>query len=401
LTLTKKPLQPAVVQNSDLRVALFSGNYNYVRDGANQALNRLVEYLLRQDVHVRVYSPTVEHPAFPATGDLVDVPAIPVPGRSEYRLPVSLAARVRRDLAEFNPNIVHISSPDIVGHRAVTWARKRKIAAVASVHTRFDTYLAYYHLQALEPLARGIMRRLYRRCEVVLAPAASTASILRAQRMNRDITIWARGIDRDQFNPQRRDMEWRRSKGIADDEMVIAFLGRVVMEKGLDVFADAIHAFETFGLKSRALVIGEGPARPWFEEQLPQGIFLGEQTGTDLARALASSDVLMNPSLTEAFGNVTLEAMASALPVVAAEATGATNLVRSGITGTLVDGTDPDEFAEALATYARDPDLRHRHGEGGLAIAKTMDWDSINAAVIRAYKHAIIKRERLTRMTGG
>jgi glycosyltransferase involved in cell wall biosynthesis len=388
------------VQTSDLRVALFSGNYNYVRDGANQALNRLVEYLLRQGVHVRVYSPTVEHPAFPPTGDLVDVPAIPVPGRSEYRLPLALPARVRRDLDAFNPNIVHISSPDIVGHRAVTWARKHKIAAVASVHTRFDTYLAYYHLQALEPLARGIMRRLYRRCELVLAPAQSTAAILRAQRMNRDIAMWARGIDREQFNPERRDMAWRRSVGIGDEDMVIAFLGRVVMEKGLDVFSDAIHAFATFGLEHRVLVIGEGPARPWFEEQLPGAIFLGQQTGEELARALASSDVLLNPSITEAFGNVTLEAMACALPVIAAEATGATNLVRSGITGTLVDGTDPDEFAEALAAYARDPDLRRRHGEGGLAIARTMDWDTINSAVVRAYKHAIVKRKRLTRLTG-
>ena len=155
----------------------------------------------------------------------------------------------------------------------MTWARRHKIAAVASVHTRFDTYLAYYHMQALEPLARGIMRRFYHRCEVVLAPAESTAAILRAQRMNRDIAIWARGIDRDQFNPERRDMAWRRDLGIADDEMVIAFLGRVVMEKGLDVFADAIHAFETFGFKHRVLVIGEGPARPWFEEQLPDAIF--------------------------------------------------------------------------------------------------------------------------------
>jgi glycosyltransferase involved in cell wall biosynthesis len=388
------------VQTSDLRVALFSGNYNYVRDGANQALNRLVDYLLRQGVQVRVYSPTVAEPAFEPTGDVVDVPAVPIPGRSEYRLPLALPARVRRDLDQFKPNIVHVSSPDIVGHRAVTWARRRKIAAVASVHTRFDTYLAYYHLQALEPLARGIMRRFYHRCEVVLAPAESTAAILRAQRMNRDITIWARGIDRDQFNPARRDMAWRRSIGIADEEMVIAFLGRVVMEKGLDVFAEAIAAFATFGLKHQVLVIGEGPARPWFEEQMPQGIFLGEQTGRDLARALASSDLLMNPSLTEAFGNVTLEAMACALPVVAAEATGATNLVRSGITGTLVDGTDADEFAEALARYARDPDLRRAHGEAGLAVAKTMDWDTINSAVIRSYKHAIVKRKRLERITG-
>ena len=385
---------------TDLRVALFSGNYNYVRDGANQALNRLVAYLLKQGVKVRVYSPTVKEPAFPPTGDLVSIPAIPIPSRSEYRLPIALPARGKRDLAEFNPNVVHVSSPDIVGHRAVTWARRRKIAAVASVHTRFDTYLAYYHLQALEPLARDIMRRFYHRCEVVMAPAESTAVILRVQRMNRDIAIWTRGVDREQFNPERRDMAWRRSIGIDDDEMAILFLGRIVMEKGLDVFSDAIHAFAERGLKHRVLVVGEGPARAWFQEQLPNAIFTGEITGDELARAVASSDLFLNPSITEAFGNVTLESMACALPVIAAEATGATNLVRNGVTGTLVDGTDSDEFADALAAYALDADLRRRHGEAALAIAKTMDWDSINATVIRVYMHAIHKRERLARMTG-
>ena len=381
-------------------MALFSGNYNYVRDGANQALNRLVGYLLTQGVKVRVYSPTVEHPAFPPTGDLVSVPSIAIPSRSEYRVPVALPARVRRDLEEFAPNIVHVSSPDIVGHRAVTWARKRQVAVAASVHTRFETYLEYYHLEALEPLVRAGLRRFYHRCEIVLAPAESTALILRAQRMNRDITIWTRGIDRDQFNPERRDMEWRRAQGIADDETVVAFLGRIVMEKGLDVFADAIHAVEPLGVRHRVLVIGEGPARAWFEQQLPDAIFTGQLTGTDLARALASADVFFNPSITEAFGNVTLEAMACALPVIAAEATGATNLVHSGVTGTLVDGTDSDAFADAIARYARDPEMRHRHGLGGLEIARTMDWDTINSAVVRAYKHAIVKRQRLARMTG-
>ena len=388
------------MQTSDLRVALFSGNYNYVRDGANQALNRLVGYLLRQGVHVRVYSPTVKEPAFPATGDVVSIPAIPIPGRSEYRLPIAVPARVRRDLAEFNPNVVHVSSPDIVAHRAVSWARRHKVAAVASVHTRFETYLAYYHLQFLEPDVRAILRRFYHRCEVVLAPAESTAMVLRAQRMNRDIAIWGRGVDREQFNPERRDLEWRRSVGVPDDEMVIVFLGRIVMEKGLEVFAEAILNLIDRGIRHRVLVIGEGPARPWFEQQLPDAIFVGEQTGPDLARALASADVLLNPSTTEAFGNVTLEAMACGLPVVAAQASGTSNLVRDGWTGRLVDGSAPEEFADALAAYSEDPELRRRDGEAGLALAKRMDWDTINSAVIRAYKHAIVKRERLARIMG-
>jgi len=388
------------VQPSDLRIALFSGNYNYVRDGANQALNRLVDYLLRQGAQVRVYSPTVDDPAFKPTGKVVSVPSVAIPFRPEYRIPLALTARIRRDLAEFDPNIVHISSPDTVAHRAVSWARRRNITAIASIHTRFETYLAYYHMEILEPVVRAIMRRLYRRCDAIVAPAESTAAVLRAQRMNRDISIWSRGVDRKQFHPGRRNMKWRRSIGIPDDALAVSFLGRLVMEKGLDQFADAMDALAERKIKYRVLVIGDGPARAWFEQRLPDAVFIGQQVGNDLARALASSDVLLNPSITEAFGNVTLEAMACGLPVVASVATGATNLVRDGETGILVEPCDADGFADALVAYAKDPELRRRHGEAGLADAQTMDWDRINSAVVRVYQRVIEKRARLARMTG-
>ena len=320
-----------------------------------------------------------------------------IPFRPEYRLPLALTPRVRRDLAEFAPNVVHIASPDMVSHRAISWARRRNIAAVASIHTRFETYLAYYHMEVLEPAARAILRRLYRRCDAIVAPAESTAAVLRAQRMNRNISIWARGVDRAQFNPERRDLAWRRGRGIGDDELVVVFLGRIVMEKGLDVFSDAVDALAAQSVAHRVLVVGEGPARPWFEQRLPHAVFVGQQVGDDLARALASGDVLLNPSITETFGNVTLEAMACALPVVAAEATGATSLVRDGDTGMLVEPGDADAFADALAAYARDPELRRRHGAAGLAIAETMDWDHINSAVLKVYSRVIERRARLAR----
>src|SRR5687767_8691722 len=124
-----------------LRIALFSGNYNYVRDGANQALNRLVDFLLREGAAVRIYSPTVEQPAFKGVGDIVSVPATAIPGRPEYRLPLRIPRSVRRDLEAFAPNVIHVASPDIVAHRAISWARARRIPVVASVHTRFETYL--------------------------------------------------------------------------------------------------------------------------------------------------------------------------------------------------------------------------------------------------------------------
>lgn len=376
----------------ELRIALFSGNYNYVRDGANQALNRLVGFLLRQGAHVRVYSPTTETPAFPPTGDLVSVPSVPIPGRSEYQLAYRLSTRVRRDLEAFKPNLVHVAAPDIVAHRAVTWARAHGIPVVSSVHTRFDTYLQYYGLKYLEPAARAIMRRYYRRCDAIVVPAESTAAILRAQRMNDDISLWSRGVDREQFNPERRNLEWRRGHGIQDDEMVVAFLGRLVLEKGLDVFSDAIDAARQKGASLKVLAIGDGPARDYFRERLPDAIFTGQLTGTELATALASSDVFLNPSITETFGNVTLEAMACGLPVVAAAASGATSLVQDRITGRLSRPGDIDAFADALVDYQRNPELRKKHGEAGLAFAKTMDWDEINAAVMHVYERVIERR---------
>ena len=378
----------------ELRIALFSGNYNYVRDGANQALNRLVGFLLRQGANVRVYAPTVEHPAFPPTGDLVSVPSIAIPGRPEYRLAYRLPGSVRRDLAAFNPNVVHVAAPDIVAHRAVSWARKRGIPVISSVHTRFDTYLQYYGLQYLEPTVRALMRRYYRRCDAIVVPAESTAAILRAQRMNKDISLWARGVDRDQFNPGRRSLEWRRERGIGDDEMVVAFLGRLVLEKGLDVFADAIDGARAKGVQLKVLAIGDGPARNYFEERLPNAVFTGQLTGNNLAVALASADVFLNPSITETFGNVTLEAMACALPVVAAAASGARSLVNDGVTGRLSRPGDIDAFATALADYQRDPELRMRHGQAGLEFAKTMDWDEINGAVMHVYERVIERRRR-------
>ncbi|MDV3258146.1 MAG: glycosyltransferase family 1 protein [Sphingomonas sp.] len=382
----------------DLRIALFSGNYNYVRDGANQALNRLVGYLLRQGANVRVYAPTVETPAFPPTGDLVSVPSMAIPGRPEYRLALRIPASVRRDIAEFNPNVVHVAAPDIVAHRAVTWARRRRIPVVSSVHTRFDTYLQYYRLKWLEPVARAIMRRYYRRCDAIVVPAESTAAIMRAQRMNRDISIWARGVDREQFNPGRRSLDWRRSHGIGDEEMVVAFLGRLVLEKGLDVFADAVDGARSMGVPLKVVAIGDGPARGFFESRLPGAIFTGQLTGAELATALASTDLFLNPSITETFGNVTLEAMASRLPVVAALASGATSLVQDGVTGTLAEPGDIDGFARALATYQRDPALREKHGAAGLEFAKSMDWDEINAAVMHLYEKVIERRRKISRL---
>ncbi|MCP5395911.1 MAG: glycosyltransferase family 1 protein [Sphingomonadaceae bacterium] len=375
------------METSDLRIALFSGNYNYTRDGANQALNRLVGYLLRLGAAVRVYAPVVAEPDFEPTGDLVNIPnmRMPVKGRGEYRLPLGMNEEVRADLEKFAPNMMHFSSPDPTAHKALKWARARGIPVLASVHTRFETYPRYYGLGFLEPTIEGILRRFYNRCDALVAPSQSQIEELLAQGMHSDIGLWSRGVDRNVFHSGARDMEWRRSLGLADEDVAITFLGRLVMEKGLDVFSEAVAELRTRGVPHKVLVIGDGPARGWFEDHLENAVFAGFQTGADLGRALASGDIFLNPSITETFGNVTLEAMACGLPVVAASATGASSLVDAGVTGQLVKPGDCGLFADALAPYCTDAQLRAAHGTAGEERSRDYSWDAINQAVVDTY----------------
>jgi phosphatidylinositol alpha 1,6-mannosyltransferase len=387
---------------TDLRVALFSGNYNYVRDGANQALNRLVEYLLRKGAAVRVYSPKVKNPAFEAVGDLVGVPAIPIPGRGEYRFPIILTPGVKKDLHRFAPNMIHVASPEVLGHAASRFAHKHDLPLVASVHTRFETYPRYYGFAFLEPGVLAVLRRFYRRCDAIFAPSDSMAQMLRDQRMNYDVGIWSRGVERDVFTPNARSLDWRRSLGLGDEEVVIGFTGRLVMEKGLDVFADTIDQLDRRDVKHRVLIVGDGPARDWFEKRLPENaVFAGFQGGANLARAAASVDVLFNPSVTETFGNVTLEAMAAGIPVVAADATGSRSLVVPGVTGQLVRPGAIAFFADALERYCRDANTRLAAGVAGRIESRAFTWDLVNQALVDSYLRIERQRARGSHGTPG
>ena len=369
----------------ELRVALLSGNYNYTLDGANIALNRLVAFLISQGAAVRIYSPVVEIPAFPAIGDLVGVRSLPIPGRPDYRLAYGMGGKIRRDLIDFAPNIIHLSAPDALGHWGASYALQKNIPLIASVHTRFDTYLRYYRLGFLEPSITAVLRRFYRRCDAIVAPSQSMKDILLDQQMNDDIEIWASGVDNDVFMPSARSLEWRRTLGIADDDMVVGFFGRLVMEKGISVFCDTIAELTRRNVKLRVLVVGDGPARDWFGNRLPNAIFIGFQSGPALPRALASMDILLNPSVTETFGIVTLEAMSCGVPVVGADSPGTANLIVDGLNGRLIAEDDIDSFADAIANYVAWPVERKAAGAAAYLSAAKCSWDGANRSLAANY----------------
>lgn len=372
-----------------LRVALFSGNYNYVMDGPVRALNTLVAYLERTGHEVLVFAPTCGEPAFKHSGTLLSVPSLAFPGkRSEYRFGLGPRGEAKRRLEAFKPDIVHIAAPDYTGLFALNFARKHRIPAVASFHTRFDTYPRYYNMRWLEAHLTRYLRYFYNRCEHVYAPSHSMTDELREDGIGHDIRLWTRGVDGELFNPNKRDMAWRESVGFQADDIVVAFVGRLVLEKGIDVFVDAFNRARKLNPSLRPLVVGEGPERQSFSKQLPDAHFAGYLQGEDLARAYASADMFFNPSITETFGNVTLEAMASGLPSIGAAAAGSKSLIKDGATGFLAD-PNPEGFAQQIAVLAQDADLRKQFGDTARENSKGFSWDAVLAELVSHYFEAL------------
>ena len=373
-----------------MRIALFSGNYNYLREGANQALNILVRHMEASGATVRVYSPVTDTPAFEPAGTLIPVPSVTLPKRTEFRLALRLPRAIRRDVRQFRPDLIHVSTPDILGTRAQTFARQLGVPIVASMHTRFETYLEYYGLDWARPLIDAHLRRFYRRSDHVLAPTSALVAEIKAMRGDDHASVWSRGIDADLFNPDKRDLAWRRAQGIADDEVAVLFFGRIVLEKGIDTFVSVIHRLQQQGLHVRPLVVGAGPAAALFEG-LPATVFTGHVSGHDLARAVASADVLLCPSTTETFGNVLVEAMASGLPVVSADAQNARSILTPGLDGFICAPVDVDAYAQVLAQLIADPDLRRTIGAAARRTSLTYSWDAASRSVEAAYR-AVLAR---------
>ncbi len=380
---------PTATPDKKLRVAVFSGNYNFVMDGPVRALNTLVAYLERQGHEVLVFAPTTSTPAFEHAGTLISIPSIPLPGRrSEYRIGLGLIGKAKRELVAFRPDILHIAAPDITGFGALNHARKVGIPAVASFHTRFDTYPRYYNMRWLEKHVTNYMRYFFNRCEHVYPPSQSMADELRRDGIGRDIRQWTRGVDGDLFNPARRDMDWRAQNGLDGDDVVVAFVGRLVLEKGIDLFVDAFRKAKAIAPHLKALVVGDGPERDSFARLLPEGFFAGYLQGEDLARAYASADVFFNPSITETFGNVTLEAMASGLPSVGAAAAGSKSLIEDGVTGFVAEPCAVS-FAEKVSLLAADGGLRRRFGQTARERSQRYSWDAVLAELVGHYYEAI------------
>ncbi len=369
-----------------LRVALVTGSYNYIADGVALTLNRMVGYMESHGVEVLVFAPVGPRPAFAHKGEVVPVASIAAPGRGEYRGALGLPRGPRERLIAFKPDILHIATPDILGHAAQRLGRRMGWTTVASYHTRFETYLKYYGLGVLTPALTGLVRRFYNACREIYVPSSSMIDVLKAEGVTAPLQLWPRGIDTERFTPLARSQAWRTERGIAPDDIVVTFVSRLVREKRVAEVADVFARLRRAGIPHKALFVGDGPERAFLEREVPGALFEGHLAGDDLPRAYASADVFLFPSDTETFGNVTLEAMASGLPTVCADATGSRSLVDAGVTGFLAAVGDADTLYESVARLVTDADLRRRMGQAARARSLSFSWDQAMSGLLARYE---------------
>jgi glycosyltransferase involved in cell wall biosynthesis len=378
------PIDPA-----KLRVAVFSGNYNYCADGVALVLNRLVAYLLTRGVQVEVFAPTSKTPALQHAGTLISVPSVTFPLNSNYRVAWGIPKRVRRRIKDFAPHLFHLASPDALGFAALRTARRLGIPAVATYHTHFGEYMKYFGLGFLEPLTWRVMRRFYNRTCETYVPSPSMRDLLRGKGFTCPMEVWEHGVDTAKFNPARRSLAWRRSHGIQDNDILVGFVGRVVWEKAVAVWGDVIQKLEQSGRSIKSVMIGSGPALESMKSRLKNTLFPGYMPHETLATAFASMDVFLYPSVSETFGCVTLEAMASGVPPVAANATGSRDIITDGIDGFLCAPGNVDDLANQVLHLADESALRERLRNAGVQHAAGCTWEKVLGEMVEHYQKIV------------
>jgi len=368
-----------------MRITLVSETYFPQINGVSRTLDRLVTGLREQGDQVQLLIPRYREPGEARPDDLtvVDYPAFALPFYREILLPLVTPGHIRKQLQSFKPDIVHIATEGPLGWAALRAARKLGLPTVSSFHTLFPAYLHSYGVGLLTPLAWRYLRWLHNATAATFCPTPSIRALLLDQGFE-NVKIWGRGVDSQRFHPAKRDPELRRQLGFADDETVFLYAGRLAAEKNLPMLAEAIRQLDR--QKARLLLVGDGPLRKQLESRRdPRLVFTGYQRGEQLARLYASADVMVFPSLTDTFGNVMLEAMASGLPALGFKVPGPRDVILDGATGELVEGVSARALAEAMRHWLKGAIDLEYFAARARQEAESKSWSAINATVRECY----------------
>jgi glycosyltransferase involved in cell wall biosynthesis len=366
------------------RIAVVTETYPPEVNGVAMSIARVVDGLQRRSHELQLVRPRQRHVEPEPTPRGTRLQELLTAGWPIPRYPnLRMGAPSKRALVQLwslqRPDVVHIATEGPLGWSALQAARHLKLPVSSDFRTNFHAYGQHYRIGWLAKPILAYLRKFHNRAQCTMVPTEALRAQLAASGFER-VTVVSRGVDIRLFDPRHRSNELRRQWGAGDDDLVLAYVGRLAAEKNLGAAVAAYDALrESMGDAVKLVFVGDGPQRAELAARCPQAVFAGQRGGEDLAAHYASADLFLFPSLTETFGNVTIEAMASGLPVAAFDCAAAAQVIRSGHNGVLAHDESLPAFVRATLQLAADPERRRAMGAAAREAARRHDWDGVVA----------------------
>jgi glycosyltransferase involved in cell wall biosynthesis len=370
-----------------LRVGMVTETYNPEVNGVAMTVGHLVEGLLARGHAVQLVRPRQhprEEPRRDGSLDVWPVAGAAIPFYRDLRVGFPAGRLLLERWRQTPPDLVHIVTQGPLGHSALAVARRLRLRIFSGFHTNFHVYSRHYGMGLLARPIVACLRRFHNRTDCTLVPTEELAVELRTLGFHR-LRVLARGVDTRLFDPTLRDPALRRSWGVGPADLVVLYVGRLAAEKNLQLILAAYRALRAIRPATRLVLVGDGPLAAPLRARHPEIVFSGMRIGADLAAHYASADFFLFPSLTETFGNVTLEAMASGLAVVAFDYAAARRHIVHGQSGLLAPRGDQAAFIESACRLADDPAFRRTQGQAARQAVLAFDWEQICQQLERWY----------------
>jgi glycosyltransferase involved in cell wall biosynthesis len=361
------------------RVSIVTETFPPEINGVANTLNQLSTALARFGNRVQIVRPRqAEEKASNYNGfEVITAPGLPIPGYKELRFGIPIRKRLLKLWKEQRPDVIYIATEGPLGSSALQAAISLEIPVASGFHTRFDNYTRHYGIGWLEPLALAYLRRFHNRCQLTLVPTRALQDKLQRQGF-KNVSLIARGVDTELFSPERRDDTLRQEWGLRDNDLALIYVGRLAAEKNLKLAVETWLAIRQDRPGTRLILVGDGPMRGALQKDHPEIIFCGMHRGESLARHYASGDLFLFPSLSETFGNVVIEAMASGLPVLGYRDAAIKEYVHHRENGIVIEAGDRNQFIRSAREYVQEPELLARLGRQARRDSLDMDWSKIH-----------------------
>jgi glycosyltransferase involved in cell wall biosynthesis len=383
---------------SSLRIALITETWPPEVNGVAATIARVVDGLRERQHHVQLVRPRQPGDdakpgpsAVARVQEQILVGSLPIPRYRHLRMGMPAGRKLMSCWREQPPDVVHIATEGPLGWSALNAALRLGLPVTSDFRTNFHAYSQHYGLGWFKRPIEAYLRHFHNRAHCTMVPTEALRRQLEASGFERTTTV-ARGVDTLAFGPAHRSEALRRSWGAEPSDTVVLYVGRLAPEKNLDTLLLAYSAMRELDPRLRLVLVGDGPQRAEIAARCPEAVLAGQRSGDDLAAHYASGDLFIFPSLTETFGNVTPEALASGLPVLAFDDAAAAQLVRTGVNGALVARHDQAGFIEQARRWAREPRCARAMGSAARQTALGLEWGRIVGQIEGVFQDAMAAR---------